>query len=55
MSDYVTSKIVHRSNLNYTGAAVYCAPEFTDTGNPDAAISRKVSISVRLVLVHTTS
>ena len=46
VSDYVTSNIVRRSNLNYTGAAVYSAPEFTDTGNPDAAISCKVSISV---------
>ena len=45
LSDYGTANIVCRSNLNYVGAAVYCAPEFTNTGNPDAVISCKVSIS----------
>ena len=47
LSDYGTVNIVRRSNLNYAGAAVYCAPEFTDTGNPDAVISCKVSVSVQ--------
>ncbi|XP_074623864.1 uncharacterized protein LOC141881866 isoform X2 [Acropora palmata] len=42
LSDYGTANIVRRSNLNYAGAAVYCAPEFTDTVNADAVISCKV-------------
>ena len=49
LSDYGTVNIVRRSNLNYAGAAVYCAPEFTDALNPDAVISCKVSMSVHSV------
>lgn len=33
VSDYGTANVVRRCNLNYAGAAVYCAPEFTDTVN----------------------
>ena len=51
LSDYGTANIVRRSNLNYAGAAVYCAPEFTDTVNADAVISCKVSISVHSVIL----
>ena len=50
LSDYGTANIVRRSNLNYAGAAVYCAPEFTDTVNADAVISCKVSTNVHSVL-----
>ncbi|XP_029200663.1 putative U-box domain-containing protein 53 [Acropora millepora] len=44
LSDYGTANIVRRSNLNYAGAANYCAPEFTETGNPDAVISCKADV-----------
>ena len=50
LSDYGTANIVRRSNLNYAGAAVYCAPEFTDTVNADAVISCKVSMNAHSVL-----
>ena len=49
LSDYGTANIVCRSNLDYAGAAVYCAPEFRDTVNTDAVISCKVSMSVHSV------
>ena len=49
LSDYGTVNIVRLSNLNYAGAAVYCAPEFTDALNPDAVISCKVSMSAHSV------
>ena len=48
LSDYGTANVVRRCNLNYVGAAVYCAPEFTDTVN--AVISCKVSMNVHSVL-----
>ena len=51
LSDYGTANIVRRSNLNYAGAAVYCAPEFTDMVNADAVISCKVSMSVHSVIL----
>ena len=50
LSDYGTANIVRRSNLNDVGAAVYCAPEFTDMDNADAVISCKVSMNVHSVL-----
>lgn len=33
LSDYGTANFVRRSNINYAGAAVYCAPEYTGEEN----------------------
>ena len=50
LSDYGTANIVRRSNINYAGAAVYCAPEFIDTDNAGAVMSCKVSMNVHSVI-----
>ena len=47
LSDYGSANIVRLTNLNCAGAAVYCAPKFTDA---DAVISCKVSRSVHSVV-----
>ena len=43
VSDYGTANFVRQSNINYAGAAIYCAPESLNE-DPNQPISCKVSI-----------